>query len=150
MTNPGLEGVVVADTQISEVDGERGRLVIAGADVEQLARTATFEEAAVRVLSAGAGARVEVPRERLGAARAEAWELLPRLGDALDHADGMDALRTALAHIRTAAGARAGSWRRRARPRARARAAGWRAGAPPPRARPRADRAPGTRGGPSP
>ena len=33
-------------------------------------------------------------------ARAAAWELVPRLGDALDHADGMDALRTALAHVR--------------------------------------------------
>ena len=32
----GLEGVVVADTVLSEVDGERGRLVIAGHEVEEL------------------------------------------------------------------------------------------------------------------
>jgi citrate synthase len=107
-SNPGLEGVVVADTAISDVDGERGHLVIAGADVEQLARTATFEEAAARVLAAGAGAPVTGP---LGAARAEAWELLPRIGDALDHADGMDALRTALAHARPAAADAAGDAR---------------------------------------
>jgi len=101
--NPGLEGVVVADTAVSDVDGERGHLVIAGADVEELARTASFEEAAARVLAAGAaGASAQAApfAERLGRARAEAWELLPRLGDALDHADGMDALRTALAHLR--------------------------------------------------
>ena len=101
--NPGLEGVVVADTAVSDVDGERGHLVIAGADVESLARTASFEEAAARVLAAGAGAdalaHAAPLAERLGRARAEAWELLPRIGDALDHADGMDALRTALAHL---------------------------------------------------
>ena len=100
--NPGLEGVVVADTAVSDVDGERGHLVIAGADVEELARTASFEEATARVLAAGAGTPVAAAplAERLGRARAEAWELLPRIGDALDHADGMDALRTALAHLR--------------------------------------------------
>src|SRR5690606_14865493 len=32
--------------------------------------------------------------------RAAAWEWLPRIGDALDAADGMDALRGALAHLR--------------------------------------------------
>jgi len=102
ISNPGLEGVVVADTAVSDVDGERGHLVIAGADVEQLARTATFEEASARVLAAGAGAPVASAAGPLGAARADAWELLPRLGDALDHPDGMDALRTALAHLRPA------------------------------------------------
>ena len=40
----GLEGVVVADTALSEVDGERGRLVIAGHDVEALGGKRSFEE----------------------------------------------------------------------------------------------------------
>ena len=40
----GLEGVVVADTRLSDVDGERGRLVIAGHDVEALAESHRFEE----------------------------------------------------------------------------------------------------------
>ena len=35
-TASGLEGVVVADTRLSEVDGERGRLVVAGHDIEAL------------------------------------------------------------------------------------------------------------------
>lgn len=103
MTNPGLEGVVVADTRISDVDGERGRLVIAGSDVEQLARTATFEAAARQVLAAG-GADPVTSDAAFGAARSAAWELVPRLGDALDHLDGMDALRTALAHLRPGTG----------------------------------------------
>jgi citrate synthase len=107
MTNSGLEGVVVADTQISDVDGERGRLVIAGADVEQLAPVTSFEAAVGRVLAAGSGATAgavassSAPAAAIGAARAAAWELVPRLGDALDHPDGMDALRTALGHLRT-------------------------------------------------
>ncbi|HLZ08870.1 MAG TPA: citrate/2-methylcitrate synthase, partial [Chloroflexota bacterium] len=40
----GLEGVVVADTALSEVDGENGRLVYVGYDIADLANHATFEE----------------------------------------------------------------------------------------------------------
>jgi citrate synthase len=101
MTKPtasGLDDVVVAETMISDVDGERGKLVIAGCDVETLAATATYEDAVARVLSAGAGTHIDV--SGLGRARADAWELVPRLGDALAQPDGMDALRTGLAHLR--------------------------------------------------
>jgi citrate synthase len=41
----GLEGVVAVGTRISDVDGERGELTIAGFPVEELAPNATFEEA---------------------------------------------------------------------------------------------------------
>jgi citrate synthase len=40
----GLEDVVVAETRLSEVDGEAGELTIAGFPVEELAGSATFEE----------------------------------------------------------------------------------------------------------
>jgi citrate synthase len=40
----GLEGVVVAETRLSGVDGEAGELTIAGFPLEQLAPNATFEE----------------------------------------------------------------------------------------------------------
>jgi citrate synthase len=40
----GLEGVVVASTRLSEVDGARGRLIIGGFPVEELAPRARFEE----------------------------------------------------------------------------------------------------------
>ncbi|HET9987369.1 MAG TPA: citrate synthase [Kofleriaceae bacterium] len=99
-SSSGLEGVNAANTAISHVDGEHGRLVIAGADVEQLARVATYEQAAQRVLDAGRGAPVELTVVQLAQARVGAWELLPRLGDALDADDGMDALRASLAHLR--------------------------------------------------
>ncbi|HVR39522.1 MAG TPA: citrate synthase/methylcitrate synthase [Thermoanaerobaculia bacterium] len=44
MINSGLDGVVVAETRLSMVDGERGELIIAGVPVEELAANATFEE----------------------------------------------------------------------------------------------------------
>ena len=40
----GLDGVTVAHTELSDVDGERGRLIIRGYDVEELVETATFED----------------------------------------------------------------------------------------------------------
>ena len=96
----GLEGVDAAATAISHVDGEHGRLVIVGHEVEQLATGRTFEEVVQAVLEAGRATRFE-RSPRLGPARMAAWELLPRLGDALDASDGMDALRAGLAHLRT-------------------------------------------------
>ena len=40
----GLEGVVVANTEMSDVDGQIGRLTVRGYDIEELAGRATFEE----------------------------------------------------------------------------------------------------------
>ncbi len=41
---PGLEGVVAAQTRLSNVDGQAGELIIAGFPVQELASKATFEE----------------------------------------------------------------------------------------------------------
>jgi citrate synthase len=100
----GLEGVVVAETRLSDVDGERGRLVIAGHDVEALAGNVGFERLCALLWQAPEG---EV-REAVGQGRTWAFEHLGRLGDALDRPSGMDALRAALGHLSlddTAAGA---------------------------------------------
>lgn len=86
----GLEGIVVAETKLSDVDGERGRLVIAGHDVEELAGEASFEDVAALLLGR---------RPTLGPARAAAFARLEKLGDALANKDGMDALRAAVAHL---------------------------------------------------
>lgn len=40
----GLEGVVVAETRLSKVDGQAGKLTYSGYDILDLARNATFEE----------------------------------------------------------------------------------------------------------
>ncbi|MFB6278940.1 MAG: citrate synthase [Salinibacter sp.] len=42
--NPGLEGVAVAETRLSAIDGEQGELVIGGFPLEELAPNATYEE----------------------------------------------------------------------------------------------------------
>jgi citrate synthase len=42
----GLEGVVVARTRISKIDGERGQLIFRGYDVTELARKLSFEQVA--------------------------------------------------------------------------------------------------------
>ena len=45
MAGNGLDGVVAAATRLSEVDGERGELVVRGYRIDDLAPEATFEEA---------------------------------------------------------------------------------------------------------
>lgn len=42
--NIGLRGVTVADTRISAVDGDKGRLIYRGFAIEDIARNASFEE----------------------------------------------------------------------------------------------------------
>ncbi len=100
-TSSGLEGVVVAATALSDVDGEAGRLVIRGYDVETLAVSQSFE-AALHLLETGMlpdARQSERVRDELGEARVWAFEQLSRLGDALAMSDGTDALRTSLAHL---------------------------------------------------
>ncbi|WP_438019032.1 citrate synthase [Sorangium sp. So ce315] len=99
----GLEGVVVAETRLSEVDGERGRLTLAGHDVEELAGDGevTFEDVC-GLLWGGAlpsAAEREALRGAIAEGRVRAFALLDRLGDALAARDGMDALRAAVAHL---------------------------------------------------
>jgi citrate synthase len=97
----GLEGVIAAETILSDVDGEAGRLVLAGWPVEDLVARAGFEDACALfwtgALPDDAGRAAQ--RAALGEARQRAFARLPRLGDALDAADGMDALRAAAAHL---------------------------------------------------
>jgi citrate synthase len=49
--NSGLRGVTVADTRISDVDGERGVLIYRGYRIEELAENSTFEETAYLLLN---------------------------------------------------------------------------------------------------
>jgi citrate synthase len=105
MAQAGLEGVVAAETRLSDVDGENGRLVIAGHDVEGLAPRIRFE-GACGLLWGGAlpePAAEERLRAELAEGRCAAFERLPALGDALSTSDGMEALRASLAHLRGSA-----------------------------------------------
>jgi citrate synthase len=105
MTAPrsgGLDGVEVADTALSDVDGEGGRLVIAGHDIEDLAGRATFEDVCGLMWT---GQRPDERgrrdfRRSLAEGRVAGFIDLPRLGDALAASEGMDALRAAVGHLR--------------------------------------------------
>lgn len=99
----GLEGVVVADTQLSDVDGELGRLIIGGYDVEELVGRSSIEDVCLLLWRGAAvgsdpAARSAMQAE-LGQARQAAFARLGQLGDALDSSDGMDALRAGVAHL---------------------------------------------------
>src|SRR3954447_4616726 len=91
----GLEGVIAAETRLSDVDGERGRLILVGHDVEELALRASFAEACALFFDCSAAdAAAALARGRL-----VGFDKLLSLGDALDAKDGMDALRAAAAHL---------------------------------------------------
>jgi citrate synthase len=100
---PGLEDVVVAETRLSWVDGEGGRLVVRGHPIEALA-SRSFEEMC-GLLWDGAlpsPARGEEVRRGLAAGRAEGFAELARSGAALDAGDAMESLRAGLAALRGA------------------------------------------------
>ena len=44
--NIGLRGIEVADTKISNIDGEKGKLIYRGFDILDLTKNSTFEETA--------------------------------------------------------------------------------------------------------
>jgi citrate synthase len=48
--NIGLRGIEVADTKISNIDGEKGRLIYRGYDILDLSENSTFEETAYLLL----------------------------------------------------------------------------------------------------
>lgn len=96
---PGLEGIVVAETQLSLVDGRGGQLEIAGYPVQDLATELATEELADLLWRVGSGAHHPATRALLGRARVRAHSSVKRLGDALGQPDSMDALRAAIAHV---------------------------------------------------
>jgi citrate synthase len=91
----GLEGVVVAHTELSDVDGERGRLILRGRPLENLAGHATFEDACALFLDTQEGDGRRIVRA-LAEARVRAHERL--LADDVARAPtAMAALERALA-----------------------------------------------------
>jgi citrate synthase len=99
--NPGLEGVVVAETRLSLIDGERGQLWIGGLPVEQLAEEPF--EAACGLLLDGAlptTSRLAWLRAGLGRGRLAAYAALEALRGALSADDPMNALMASVALLK--------------------------------------------------
>ncbi len=95
----GLEGVVVADTVMSRIDGQAGRLLIRGHDVEQLTEIAGFEDVCGLLLSGAEPGDNAGLRRQLGVARIHAHARIGPLGRALHLPDAMEALRAGLAQL---------------------------------------------------
>lgn len=97
----GLDGFIAAETDLSEVDGEAGRLVIGGYEVEALTGAVPFEDVCALLWDGALPSAEERERTRrsLAEARVRAAALVPQLGNALTLPDGMDALRAAMGHL---------------------------------------------------
>ena len=89
--NVGLEGVVVAETMLSRVDGQNGSLLVAGFELMDICEK-SFEEIAELLL----GDKLD-----LGSARCRAFEELQPILDILEQRDPMAALRLGIASLPT-------------------------------------------------
>ena len=95
----GLENIVAAETVLSEVDGQAGRLVIRGHSVEELAGHATYEDAARLLLD---GFFDDLPADlapAIGAARAEVFAHVAALDAAVLTLTPMEAMRALTARL---------------------------------------------------
>jgi citrate synthase len=95
----GLENVVAAETVLSEVDGQAGRLVIRGFAVEELAGRATYEETARLLLD---GFFDDLPADlapALGAARDAVFDEVAALDDDLLPLSAIEAMRALTARL---------------------------------------------------
>lgn len=94
----GLEGTVAADTELSDVDGENGRLILRGHSVEALAPSASLEAVAGLLWDGALPHDDAALQAAFATGRARAFELV-RGNAALELPDAMDALRAGLAGL---------------------------------------------------
>src|SRR5258708_699349 len=79
--NSGLDGVIVADTVMSEVDGEEGRLVMRGHALQELVARRGYEGVAALLWEGygEGGGNEDAVRAALAAARVRAFADVPKL-----------------------------------------------------------------------
>jgi citrate synthase len=94
----GLAGVLVARTELSEVDGERGRLSLRGHAIESLVSVVPFEAVLGLLLTGSLPRPEQLPtlQADLGQARVRAHQLLRGRFAAVSAPDAMTTLRSAL------------------------------------------------------
>jgi citrate synthase len=93
----GLADLVVAETKLSLVDGERGRLVIRGHALEELSGRRRFADVCGLLWTGALDVDGAAIARALGRGRAQAFARVRELGTALSMENGMDALRASLA-----------------------------------------------------
>jgi citrate synthase len=95
----GLEGVVAAETVLSEVDGEAGRLLIRGRTLDEIAGRWTFESATALLWD---GFFPDIPENlalRLGEARRVVFAEVAALDDTLVGRTAVEAVRALIARL---------------------------------------------------
>ena len=97
----GLDGVIVADTVMSEVDGEAGRLVVRGHALQELVASRGFEGVAALLWQgyAEGGGDASAVASGLAAARVQAFADVPKLLAATRGLNPVEALRVGIAML---------------------------------------------------
>jgi citrate synthase len=97
----GLKGVASHATQLSEVDGQAGRLVIRGYDIHELVGMVSFEEAAYLLWYGGLPSRQQLDdvQQEMAAARHLPGAIMDVLRATARQATGMHALRMGAAAL---------------------------------------------------
>lgn len=101
MAGKGLEGVIVGQSKLSDIDGEVGELIYAGYDIDDLARNTTFEEVCYLLWNGELPNREQLEgfkRELAAQARLDD-KVLAVLRTLPGDADPMAALRTAVSAL---------------------------------------------------
>ena len=98
MATSGLEGVVVAQSRLSYINGAEGELIYGGYDIDDLARNTTFEEVCYLLWNGKLPNRQELDglKADLRAAQSVDPRVLDMLRDFPHDADPMAALRTSV------------------------------------------------------
>ncbi len=101
MAAKGLEGVVVAQTKISRIDGQLGRLIYHGYDIRDLAAKVTFEEVAYLFWYGKLPTRAELDDllNLMAGLRPLPAEVVAMLRELPRESDPMDALRTGVSAL---------------------------------------------------
>lgn len=99
--NAGLEGIVAAETILSQVNGIEGRLIVRGRDIEELAGHLSFEAMAAFLWDGLASESMDeiAVAKGLEAARAAAFGKVPALLAAAQGLPVVDGLRTGLSMV---------------------------------------------------
>lgn len=101
MANAGLEGIVVAQTRLSAINGEKGELIYGGYEIDDLARNATFEEVAYLLWNnqLPTARQLDELQSKLAAERPLNEEMVQLLRSFPPDANPMAALRTAVSAL---------------------------------------------------
>ncbi|MFB9950810.1 citrate synthase/methylcitrate synthase [Rhizobium puerariae] len=97
----GLEDVVAAETSLSDVDGEAGRLIIRGISLDRLVEHAAYEEVAALLLDGLLDRSVTAGdlKARLGRARMDVFTHVRALDATLLELPPVDAMRSLIARL---------------------------------------------------